>query len=184
MCLETAIKFGLIEKNSKEVLNIIIGSSSLIDAYAGLLGMSTIYKSQIINKFSFQEIPIDSILFTSAGTSSCYLTFSKDKYFHKGIWGPYYNSLFDGYFVHEAGQSSTGSLIEHIVKTHPDYYKHYASFKVENLIDLLTQELISRKSYKLLKTLHISTFFHGNRSPLADANLKGKIFIFCFLKLI
>lgn len=38
-----------------------------------------------------------------------------------GVWGPYKNALFPGLFLTEAGQSATGILIDHIVKTHPAY---------------------------------------------------------------
>lgn len=36
-----------------------------------------------------------------------------------GIWGPYKNALLPGYYLHEGGQSSTGYLLDYIVKNHP-----------------------------------------------------------------
>lgn len=41
--------------------------------------------------------------------------------FALGIWGPYKNALLPGFYLHEGGQSSTGYLLDYIVKNHPAY---------------------------------------------------------------
>lgn len=43
------------------------------------------------------------------------------KYFQPGIWGPYKDAVFPAFYLHEGGQSATGILLDHIVKTHPAY---------------------------------------------------------------
>lgn len=164
----------MIDDESIQTLNQITVSSSMIDAYAGLLAMSSLFTNQIGSLDLDKNIPLELILFTAAGTSSCHMSLSKTRHFRKGIWGPYFDSLYTGYYVHEAGQSSTGSLIEHIIGSHPEYLKHYVSDSVDSTIHMLTQKLINRKAYKMLKTLHINPCFHGNRSPLADPKFKGK----------
>lgn len=45
------------------------------------------------------------------------------KYFQPGIWGPYKDAVFPAFYLHEGGQSATGILLDHIVKTHPAYQK-------------------------------------------------------------
>lgn len=41
--------------------------------------------------------------------------------FYLGIWGPYVDAIFPGFYLHEGGQSATGILLDHIVKSHPSY---------------------------------------------------------------
>lgn len=40
-----------------------------------------------------------------------------------GIWGPYKNAIFPNMYLHEAGQSATGILLDYIIKNHPAYEK-------------------------------------------------------------
>lgn len=41
--------------------------------------------------------------------------------FFVGIWGPYKDAIFPGFYLHEGGQSATGYLLDFVVKTHPSY---------------------------------------------------------------
>ena len=38
-----------------------------------------------------------------------------------GVWGPYKDVVFPGWWMNEGGQSSTGQLIDFMIKTHPAY---------------------------------------------------------------
>lgn len=42
-------------------------------------------------------------------------------WFIPGIWGPYKDAIFPGFYLHEGGQSTTGILLDYIVKSHPAY---------------------------------------------------------------
>ena len=43
---------------------------------------------------------------------------SPEPRFVPGVWGPYFSAMLPGLWLNEAGQSATGSLIDHVVLTH------------------------------------------------------------------
>ena len=80
--------------------------------------------------------------------------------------------------MHEGGQSAVGSLIDHIIQSHPAFN----SIKTENIYKYLEtkcqEEQIKQKLssiHLLTKHLHILPDFHGNRSPIADPELRGSV---------
>lgn len=117
------------------------------------------------------------------GTSSCHMSIS-DKYLEvRGIWGPYKDAIVPQYFLHEAGQSATGLLLDELVKSHPAYGVAIRNsgpnrHLYEHLSDVLRtmqaeQDLAS--VHELTRDFHIWPDFHGNRSPLADHTLRGMV---------
>lgn len=42
-------------------------------------------------------------------------------FFGLGLWGPYKDAIFPGFYLTEGGQSTTGHLLDYIVKNHPAY---------------------------------------------------------------
>lgn len=93
-----------------------------------------------------------------------------DLFVHIGMW------------LNEGGQSATGKLIDHIISTHPAYptlrrvvkepaddYSFLANY-AERLARDRGVEL-----HSLTRDLHVTPDFHGNRSPLADPNVKGMV---------
>lgn len=168
----------------------------MIDAHAGGIGGISMtmnffkqmgkYESQsgeankLEKHLSSLQIKPEEILVLVSGTSSCFMASSKEPNYIDGIWGPYYQAMVPGLFLNEAGQSLCGKLIDHVIETHPaseelkqlggDIYDKLHKF----LIELAKQENLGEENLSVLtKHVHIYPDFHGNRSPLADPNLKG-----------
>lgn len=81
-------------------------------------------------------------------------------------------------WLNEGGQSATGKLIDHIIQSHPAFniikdkgdYFSTLSTTITQLADKLKVP-----EYELTRDLHVYPDFHGNRSPLANPNMKGAI---------
>lgn len=84
----------------------------------------------------------------------------------------------------EGGQSSTGSLLHNVLTTHPSHAAALESAKSasSNIFDYLNAHLESMRKAENAPTItylarHL--FFygdkHGNRSPIADASMRGAI---------
>jgi len=78
-----------------------------------------------------------------AGTSTCHLVQSKEGVFVGGVWGPYKDAVFPGWWMNEGGQSSTGQLIDFIISTHPAHQelKDIAKDQNKNIHDVLRETL-------------------------------------------
>lgn len=177
-------------KKAAEDMGLLEGTpvgSGLIDAYAGWLG--TVGARCLVGGGSELEAhpsveESGHRLAVVAGTSTCHIVQSKEGVFVEGIWGPYKNPVFPGWWMNEGGQSATGQLIEHMISTHPAKDALYKKAKEEGkniytvLHDTLERLRVEQKvaSYtELTKDLHIYPDFHGNRSPIADPRMRGSI---------
>lgn len=166
---------------------------SLIDAYAGALGLLACHAEDPIdqrlgnetgNSSKLKTLLIVNILFVAlvCGTSTCHmLTVSHPTFVH-GVWGPYADVLLPGMWLLEGGQSATGILLDHIVETHPCYQSLKARLPEttpipEELSRILHNMARStgRPLSSLAKDIHVWPDFHGNRSPLADPKIKGMV---------
>ncbi|KAF5372004.1 hypothetical protein D9615_008106 [Tricholomella constricta] len=158
--------------------------SGLIDAYAGWLGtIAARYKedsklSDLVPSLEESQHRLAAV----AGTSTCHLVQSPKGVFVNGVWGPYRDAVFQGWWMNEGGQSSTGQLIDFILTTHPAFsmlvdlgkeqgktihvvlQETLENLRVENEVETLTE---------LTKDLHMYPDFHGNRSPIADPRMRG-----------
>lgn len=146
---------------------------SIIDAHAGGLGLLGMADG---------ESNFDNQIALIGGTSSCHMAVSKSPRFIDGIWGPYYSAMIPGLWLNEGGQSATGALIDHIIFTsnHAKDLKEEAEKKDATEYELLNnrlREIANKKGVDnvglLTKDLHTLPYFHGNRSPRADASLRG-----------
>ncbi|KAI8589019.1 putative carbohydrate kinase [Geranomyces variabilis] len=150
--------------------------AGIIDAYAGAigtLGASLTPTAPLI---------IDSVATRMAvicGTSSCHIALSRTQHFIPGIWGPYNSILLPTFHVHEGGQSLTGALLDHIIKTHPAFPLLNTQDPYAHLNTLVADLARDKSKYafpaQLTRDLHLTPDFHGNRSPVADAALRGVI---------
>jgi len=119
-----------------------------------------------------------------AGTSTCHLIQSPKGIFVNGVWGPYRDAVFQGWWMNEGGQSSTGQLIEFILTTHPAYpalielakeqHKNIHTVLGETLEKLRVENNVGTLT-ELTKDMHMYPDFHGNRSPIADPRMRGSI---------
>ncbi len=153
-------------------------ATSVIDAHAGGIGV-------IGTALDADEAPFARRLALIGGTSSCHMAVSPVPRFVPGIWGPYYGAMLPGLWLNEGGQSATGALIDHIVTTHAAYPNLCA--EAEAAGETIYQRLNTRLEHlaaargladlpaALTRRLHMLPDFHGNRSPRADASLRGMI---------
>ncbi|KAG6831901.1 hypothetical protein H0H87_003552 [Tephrocybe sp. NHM501043] len=176
-----------LSKRAAEELGLVEGTpvgSGLIDAYAGWLGtVAARYKengqlSEVIPSLDASQHRLAAV----AGTSTCHLVQSPKGVFVNGVWGPYRDAVFQGWWMNEGGQSSTGQLIDFILTTHPAYPKLVELGKVhEKNIHTVLQDILEKLKVKhkvetlteLTKDLHMYPDFHGNRSPIADPRMRG-----------
>lgn len=148
---------------------------SIIDAHAGALALLGI---------SLPDSPTDfrRRLALIGGTSSCHLAVNPEPFYLPGIWGPYYSALIPGWWLNEGGQSATGALVDHIVFNHAcsAELKESAEAAGCSVYAFLNQradelERAAGSHAALLGDLHVCPYFHGNRSPRADPQLRGMI---------
>ena len=182
---------GLSEKAAKE-LGLIPGTavgSGVIDAYAGWIGTVGAKVNFDAGHLDESAAPNDiSQAFTRlasvAGTSTCHLAMSKDEIFVNGVWGPYRDVLIPGFWMAEGGQSATGELIKYILETHPAYDSVMEETGVagKNIFEFLDEHLralAAKNKAPSISYLVRHYFFYGdlwgNRSPVADPNMRGAV---------
>ncbi|XP_062509444.1 FGGY carbohydrate kinase domain-containing protein-like [Corticium candelabrum] len=175
---------GLTEQAASD-LGLMVGTpvgASIIDAHAGGVGM-------LGANVDGTELPCEGKAITTrlaliCGTSSCHMALSSQPCFVPGVWGPYFSAMVPGLWLNEGGQSATGRLLRHIINCHPasSLVKERARIRGVSVFDELNtiiKNLAAHRqldSYALLtRDLHVLPDYHGNRSPLADPNMKGMI---------
>lgn len=124
-----AIGNGLKETAAQELglLKGIVVSTSLIDGHAGALGLfgCKAYVTGDNNEYLKYESPelIEGKLAIICGTSTCHMSLVRQSTIIEGVWGPYRDAIIKDYYLNEAGQSTTGILLDHIVQNHPSTEK-------------------------------------------------------------
>jgi ribulose kinase len=87
------------------------------------------------------------------------------------------------------GQSATGSLIDHMINSHPamEQIKTESSNSNLTIYEVLNNHVSKLAKQRNLENedfltahVHILPYFHGNRSPRADPSLSGIISGFIF----
>jgi FGGY-family pentulose kinase len=147
-----------------------------IDAHAGALGLiGTRSDGHLLSDTTLSER-----LALIGGTSSCHLAISPSPLYIEGVWGPYFSALIPGMWLTEGGQSATGALIDHVIFSHSraTELQGHADSRGCTVYDLLNETLDRLSSVYPFQALltrerHVLPYFHGNRSPRADASLRG-----------
>ncbi|MBL6078157.1 FGGY-family carbohydrate kinase [Belnapia sp. T18] len=154
---------------------IAVGASA-IDAHAG--GLGTI--GAALDGRAPDAEALRRRLALIGGTSSCHMAVSAEPRFVPGIWGPYFSAMQPGLWLNEGGQSATGALIDHVITTHAVYpalaeEARQAGEMVYARLNARLAALAAALPFPALLTegLHLLPDFHGNRSPLADAGMRG-----------
>lgn len=149
---------------------------SIIDAHAGGLG--------VLGAIVDAQVPTPEVLNKRialiGGTSSCHMAVSREPRFVPGVWGPYYSAMIPGLWLTEGGQSATGALIDHVIYSHPAVAQirkpaRESGRTIHELLNVRLDELAREIEFpaKLTRDFHVLPYFHGNRSPRADATLRG-----------
>jgi FGGY-family pentulose kinase len=134
----------------------------LIDAHAGALGA-----------IGPERVSPAGPLALVGGTSSCVMALSAVPHPIRGILGPYLGAVLPNTWLNEAGQSATGALLEHIIRSHPAGGEPSAAMHTAILLRVAELRQVEGKAFAA--RLHLLPDFHGNRSPLADPMALGVI---------
>ncbi|KAI1760883.1 Nup93/Nic96-domain-containing protein [Hypoxylon sp. FL1150] len=181
----------LSEQASKQLglqAGIAVGSG-VIDAYAGWVGtvgakVDTEYGHADETHPANDVAQASTRLAAVAGTSTCHLAMSENPVFVNGVWGPYRDVLLPGYWMAEGGQSATGELLRHVLETHPAHKEvlPLAEAMHMNIYDYMNghlREMAEKAGAPTVSYLARHFFFYGdfwgNRSPIADPNMKGSV---------
>ncbi|MGP9765190.1 FGGY family pentulose kinase [Halomonas sp. AOP13-D3-9] len=133
----------------------------MIDAYAGALG--TLGRS-------LSDAP-ERRLAVIGGTSTCHIGAQPERREVPGVWGPYPGALCSGFVANEGGQSITGALLDHLVAM----FAAGSEFG-EDVHCTLSELLLERlENGDPAPHTHVCPDFIGNRSPLADPEIRGAI---------
>jgi FGGY-family pentulose kinase len=152
--------------------------TSAIDAHAGGLGVI----GAALEDGAPDAAALSRRLALVGGTSSCHMAVSPEPRFVPGVWGPYFSAMQPGLWLNEGGQSATGALVDHVIATHAAYpalaeAAKQAGITIYQLLNERVEALAEGLPFPALLTeqLHVMPDFHGNRSPRADASLRGMV---------
>ena len=165
---------GRLTEKSAQQLGLSPGTAvgvGIIDAHAGgigVLGHCARKASRKINSW-------DQALALIGGTSSCHMAISSGPRFIRGIWGPYYGAMIPNMWLNEGGQSATGSLIDYVIKNNSSYDEIEICAQKANMdiYQWLNHEIKKIPGPYLTRDFHVLPYYHGNRSPRADAHARG-----------
>ncbi|KAL1464229.1 hypothetical protein WDU94_003895 [Cyamophila willieti] len=146
-------------------------SVSMIDAHAGALALLVTNAPGITNDF-------ESRLGMICGTSTCHMAIARTEVQVPGIWGPYYEVILSNTYLLEGGQSAAGKLLDHVIDTHPATTNIKMKLNTKELravVQYLNHVIETKHSTEITAKCHVWPDYHGNRSPLADPQMRGAI---------
>lgn len=136
----------------------------LIDAHAGALGVLA----------GARDDDLNTRLALIAGTSNCHMALAPQARHVPGVWGPYFGAVMPHLWLNEGGQSASGALLDHLLDWHAAGRSLGADRHGEIGQYILRRRAESPQGYA--SDLFVLPDFNGNRSPLADAHLRGLIY--------
>jgi FGGY-family pentulose kinase len=176
-----ATKLGELSARAAEEMGLCPGTAvgvSIIDAHAGGVGLLGMSGAEV----SLDPPGFDDRLALICGTSTCHMAVSPSPRFVPGVWGPYFNAMVPGMWLNEGGQSATGALIDHTIDSHARgcELRDLAKSRGVSAQQILNEQLETMANglefpADLTREVHILPYHHGNRSPRADASLRGMV---------
>ncbi|MFO1150636.1 MAG: FGGY-family carbohydrate kinase [Alsobacter sp.] len=136
----------------------------LIDAEAGALGVLGRGFRAVMNR----------TLALIGGTSTCYMSFASDERRVPGVWGPFRDAVFPGFWMHEAGQSLSGSALDAVLAQHP---ASLAGPSAEGHAETARRVLarLDEEGPAFGARRHIVPDWLGNRAPLGDGTVRALV---------
>lgn len=149
-------------------------ATGLVDAHCGAVGTLGARGDARADAFHLEQR-----LALACGTSTCHIALSQHPVFVPGVWGPFQRAVLPTHSLSEAGQSVSGALLTHIVRTHAAYPALRARVDsdkgVFDALNDMAQEVMRRGGTDPATHVHVLDSFAGNRSPFADPTFRGAV---------
>ncbi len=153
---------GEVCENGKVLSGLACGTSvavAIIDAHAALPSAGIVSEGKMM---------------MIIGTSTCHILMSKEDKEVGGICGSVEDGVVPGYIAYEAGQSCVGDSFAWFMKNCiPEAYEKEAREKGKNIFALLDEKASALEIGE--SGIVALDWWNGNRSPLANYDLKGMI---------
>jgi FGGY-family pentulose kinase len=137
----------------------------LIDAEAGALG--------VLGRDFLPRMNRTATLI--GGTSTCYMTWAAGERRIPGVWGPFRDAVFSGYWMHEAGQSLSGAALDAVLRDHPGGPRQ-CSAKLHALTANEVLDLMAAEGPAFAEHRHIVPDWLGNRATLGNARVRALVY--------
>ncbi len=146
-------------------------AAALIDAHAGAL--ATLGGRDAAGKTVDPRHRMALIM----GTSACCMSLSPGEIGVNGLWGPYYDAITPGNWLTEGGMSAAGAALDRFLLTHPLARGPDGGLKAGLFEELEKAARAAAPDLSqaalLARDVHILADVNGNRSPLADPEMRG-----------
>lgn len=136
----------------------------LIDAEAGSLG--------VLGRSFGRDVNRSVALI--GGTSTCYMAWARDERRISGVWGPFKDAVFPGYWMHEAGQSISGAALDTVLNHHPASPGPASAELHARTVDEILARL-DAEGPAFAARRHIVPDWLGNRAPLGDGKARALV---------
>jgi FGGY-family pentulose kinase len=158
-------KHGRVTPGAAKLLGVRAGTTvavGLIDAEAGALG--------VIGRGYLRRM--NETLALIGGTSTSYMSWTADERRVPGVWGPFKNAVFPGYWMHEAGQSLSGAALDAVLATHPGSPGRVSASRHAETADAVIQ-CLDLEGPSFAARRHVVPDWLGNRAPLGDGSTRA-----------
>ena len=137
---------------------------SLIDAEAGALGVLGRGFREAMNRTAT----------LIGGTSTSYMTWAADERKISGVWGPFKDAVFPGFWMHESGQSLSGAALDAVLRDHPGGPRSVTARDHADTAEAILH-LMGERGPEFGSSRHIVPDWLGNRAPLGDGRARALV---------